>query len=393
LSEKIEKHRITADNLYNFDEKGFLMGLGRTLKRIMTLAALKSGRVTKSKQDGSREFISILACVSAIGKAIPPLLLYRGESGDLLDTWVDDVDRNAGAHFSSTPNGWSNNEMGMVWLKQVFERYTKPTRATTKRMLIVDGHSSHVNMEFIDWADRHGIIVMILPLHTTHRLQPLDVGLFQPLGTNYSLELEKLIADGESRVSMSKSFFWRMFKAAWDKSFTEQNIQHAFAKPGIWPIVPDQILSKIAIPVVKSPSKLVQESKSPKSPKAIRHFHLDWKKDPTTQKVEVLFHVTESLAAKVSVLEHVNKGLRNAIELQKKKGRKGKRLNLCGEESKGVEAYSPNKVVAAREYHKKKETEEAEEAKAKEARKIQRAAKALKNKQLKEEKEARQAAA
>jgi hypothetical protein len=40
--------------------------------------------------------------------------------------------------------------MGMVWLKQVFERYTKLTRATTKRMLIVDGHSSYVNMEFID---------------------------------------------------------------------------------------------------------------------------------------------------------------------------------------------------------------------------------------------------
>jgi hypothetical protein len=104
LSEKIEKHRITADNLYNFDEKGFLIGLGRTLKRIMTLAALKSGWVMKSKQDGSREFISILACVSVIGKAIPPLFLYCGESGDLLDTWVDNVNKNAGAHFSSTPN-------------------------------------------------------------------------------------------------------------------------------------------------------------------------------------------------------------------------------------------------------------------------------------------------
>jgi hypothetical protein len=43
---------------------------------------------------------------------------------------------------------------------------------------------------------------------------------------------------------------------------------------------------------------------------------------------------------------------------------------LCGEESKGVEAYSSNKVVAVREYHKKKETEEAEEAKTKKARKI-----------------------
>jgi hypothetical protein len=86
LSEKIEKHCITANNLYNFDEKGFLIGLGQTLKRIITLAALKSGWVTKLKQDNSREFISILACVLAIGKAIPPLLLYRGELGDLLNT-------------------------------------------------------------------------------------------------------------------------------------------------------------------------------------------------------------------------------------------------------------------------------------------------------------------
>ena len=100
MSEKIEKHYIIANNLYNFDKKEFLIGLEQTLKQIITLAALKSGRVTKSKQDGSRKFISILACVSAIGKAIPPLLLYRGESGDLLDTWVDNVNRNAGAHFS-----------------------------------------------------------------------------------------------------------------------------------------------------------------------------------------------------------------------------------------------------------------------------------------------------
>jgi hypothetical protein len=86
LSEKIEKHYITANNLYNFDEKGFLIGLGQTLKRIITLAALKSGRVMKLKQDSSREFISILVYVSAIGKAILSFLLYCGESGDLLNT-------------------------------------------------------------------------------------------------------------------------------------------------------------------------------------------------------------------------------------------------------------------------------------------------------------------
>jgi hypothetical protein len=43
---------------------------------------------------------------------------------------------------------------------------------------------------------------------------------------------------------------------------------------------------------------------------------------------------------------------------------------LCGKESKRVKAYSPNKVVAIKEYYKKKKTEEAKKAKAKETRKI-----------------------
>ena len=149
----IEKYRITAENIYNFDKKGFLMGLGRIVKRIMTKDALKSGRVTKSKQDGSREFLSCLACISAIGKWIPPLLVYKGDSGDLISTWVDEVTTDSQAHFTVSSNGWSNNKIGLMWLQKVFKRYTKPARATQKRLLIVDGHSSHVNMAFVDWAD------------------------------------------------------------------------------------------------------------------------------------------------------------------------------------------------------------------------------------------------
>jgi hypothetical protein len=38
-----------AENIYNFNKKGFLISFRRSLKRIMTLEALKSGRVTKLK--------------------------------------------------------------------------------------------------------------------------------------------------------------------------------------------------------------------------------------------------------------------------------------------------------------------------------------------------------
>jgi hypothetical protein len=38
----------------------------------------------------------------------------------------------------------------MIWLKQVFKRYTKLTKATTKHMLIVNSHLSYINIKFIN---------------------------------------------------------------------------------------------------------------------------------------------------------------------------------------------------------------------------------------------------
>jgi hypothetical protein len=45
LIETVEKYNITAENLYNWDEKGFLLGLAQTLKRIITLNAYKKGLI------------------------------------------------------------------------------------------------------------------------------------------------------------------------------------------------------------------------------------------------------------------------------------------------------------------------------------------------------------
>jgi hypothetical protein len=60
-----------------------------------------------------------------------------------------------------------------------------------------------------------------------------------------------------------------------------------------------------------------------------------------------------------------------SLALEKDKHRRGWRLNLCGEESGGVEIYIPGKVVQAREYIEAKDTEEQAKHKAKEAQKVQ----------------------
>jgi DDE superfamily endonuclease len=57
-------------------------------------------------------------------------------------------------------------------------------------MLLLDGHKSHYTLEFIKFYIIKKIILLVLPPHTTHLLQPLDVAIFQPLAKYYSVEVE-----------------------------------------------------------------------------------------------------------------------------------------------------------------------------------------------------------
>jgi hypothetical protein len=87
--------------------------------------------------------------------------------------------------------GWTNDELGFQWLTTVFDRYTKTKARNGRdwRLLLVDGHNSHLNIRFLNWCEQHRIIIMVYPPHLTHRLQPLDVSVFGPLSQYYSNKL------------------------------------------------------------------------------------------------------------------------------------------------------------------------------------------------------------
>jgi len=52
-------------------------------------------------------------------------------------------------------------------------------------MLILDGHSSHATAEFDRFCTERNIIPLYMPPHSSHLLQPLDVGCFSPLKRLY----------------------------------------------------------------------------------------------------------------------------------------------------------------------------------------------------------------
>jgi len=64
--------------------------------------------------------------------------------------------------------------MNMDYLEH-FAEFAKPTREQPV-CLLLDGHAFHIrSLDALDCATAQGIIMLALPSHTTHRLQPLDV--------------------------------------------------------------------------------------------------------------------------------------------------------------------------------------------------------------------------
>lgn len=337
----------------------------------MTKKAYDSGRVRYVAQDGSREFISLLAGICADGTALPPALIYQGASGDLQNTWVQDLQEGEQAYFGSAPNGWSSDAFGLAYLKR-FDQNTAH-KSTRRRLLIVDGHSSHVNMAFVNACDQLRILLMVFPPHTTHRLQPLDVALFSPLAQSYSTEMTKITHGGQGWVSMTKRSFWAVFKEAWKQSFTEKNIKKAFAATGIWPLKPLKIVEKLKAKAANPctpPPAAIRGIPTPANCRAVRHLG---QLPLTAQNYANSNELAVKLYTKLELANHEIGQLQAALCDEKGKRTRGKRLNLVGDVATGeAQLFSPRRVAQAQAHAQSLEAAKEEEQRQKDLQKAEK---------------------
>ena len=72
-----------------------------------------------------------------------------------------------------------------------------------------------------------------MPPHSSHFLQPLDVGCFALLKKAYGRQAEPLIRQGINHIT--KIEFLPCFKAAFDSNMSESDIQGSFRGAGLVP--------------------------------------------------------------------------------------------------------------------------------------------------------------
>jgi len=223
---------VQDSDIYNMDEKGFLQGVIAKL-RVMLSKHETNQHMTHC---GNREWTTLIKTISLTGRSLRPWIIFKAQLQQ--KAWVDAYPE---AHFTYSENGWTNNEIGLWFFQICFDPETAIGQKGEWRILILDGHASHVSTKTVEYCVSRKIILLCLPAHTTHLLQPLDVGVFAPLSTAYKKHVHRITRLGAG-YAIDKVDFLEMLRLARNDAVNPTNILKAWKAVGLSPYNPQLIL-------------------------------------------------------------------------------------------------------------------------------------------------------
>ena len=107
-----------------------------------------------------------------------------------ISTWYDEKQLPPDWIIGLSDTRWINDELGMIWLRDVFDKHTYHRTIGRYRLLIINGHGSHLTAEFHRFCDDNLIILLCKPAHSSHLLQPLNISYFLVLKRVYGRMVE-----------------------------------------------------------------------------------------------------------------------------------------------------------------------------------------------------------
>lgn len=136
--------------------------------------------------------VTAIECISADGRSLLPLIIWQASTHR--SNWT--TYPIPGWHFAHSENGYNDSTISLEWLTRVFDPQTKGLANQKPRVLICDGFGTHETLEVLEFGFENNILLCRLPSHTSHKLQPCDVGVFAPLKMAYRDEVERLYRGG-----------------------------------------------------------------------------------------------------------------------------------------------------------------------------------------------------
>ena len=121
------KYGILDEDVYNFDETGFQMGVISVAKVVTGSQRAGKALVTQRR---NRKWVIAVKAINASGWALPLMIIFAGKMHQtawyetLLPQWTIAVNK----------NGWITDKIGLIWLQTIFNEHTTVSIIDLRRL-------------------------------------------------------------------------------------------------------------------------------------------------------------------------------------------------------------------------------------------------------------------
>lgn len=269
LENIVSDYRIGASECWNKDECDvWLCSRGKKLQALVAHTT-QSQRPRALDERNGESTTALISAANAAGESIPPWLIFKTFPTD--EDWKE-INADGAIHFTQSGTGFSNSEITLEWLhhfniwswkKSIQAQQSgqgledwfgcdawlrdpaqpweppfevppvqRPAEDKIYRLLVIDGFTGHTTFEVFEYCIKFDIIVAAFP-SDFHILQPLDVGVFQPLERAQPKIPPESLSQGN--LTFTQAEFITAFQTMHDKGFTKSNIISGFEESGIYP--------------------------------------------------------------------------------------------------------------------------------------------------------------
>lgn len=209
------------DRIWNMDETGCPTVPTKTVKVIAEKGKKRVGQKTSAERGTN---VTLALAVNAAGQAIHPFFIFPRKN--MQNSWM--AKASSGTVGVANESGWMDAKTFVKYMAH-FIKHAHATKSSPT-LLLLDSHSSHMNVDVIDMAIDAGITMLSFPPHCTHRMQPLDVAVFGSFKTMFARHCQNWM---KSHSSLEFYDIVPIAEECLDACATRKNIKNGFKATGI----------------------------------------------------------------------------------------------------------------------------------------------------------------
>ncbi len=139
----IEENSISSDRMFNMNEKRFLMRVAEFVSKAVVSRSAKNVFFVHCE---NRKWFIIIDAISN-DQSLDSMIIF--EEKQIQKAWIDEYSE---VVYEVSRNDWIDNDHEFAWLKQCFDVQINHLKDESKRLLMMNGHESHVSVEFIEYC-------------------------------------------------------------------------------------------------------------------------------------------------------------------------------------------------------------------------------------------------